>query len=305
MLFKSVPHSYRELPLRYTCTTTNYRYEKSGELSGLTRVRSLTQDDCHVFCTPDQIEGEIKLMLGMIGNAYKAFGLKEFWVRISLRDSKNKTKYLGSDEVWTTAETALRTMVKKTGWKYKEAEDEAAFYGPKLDFMVKDAIGREWQLSTIQLDFNLPERFGLEYASAGGDKQRPVVIHRAILGSTERFLGILIEHFAGAFPMWLSPVQVRVVPVSTAHAKLGEKLATMLRAEGIRAESDGSNETVGYKIRKASQSKVPYMIVVGDKEKKLAKFNVRIRGKKTDKTMTLKQMIASVQELTEKRKIGL
>ena len=217
MLYKSLPHSYRDLPVRYVCTTTNYRYEKSGELAGLTRVRSLTQDDCHVFCTTDQIEAEIALMLDMIKEVYAAFGLTDFYVRISLRDPQNQAAYLGIDAVWQMAEEALRTIVKKTGWLAMEAVGEAAFYGPKLDFMFKDAIGREWQLSTIQLDFNLPERFDLEYAASDGSKQRPVVIHRAILGSTERFLGIMIEHYAGALPTWLSPVQAVVMPIGEAH----------------------------------------------------------------------------------------
>lgn len=305
MLYKTLPHSYRELPLRYTCTTTNYRYEKSGELSGLTRVRSLTQDDCHVFCMPDQIEKEISLMLEMIGETYKAVAFKDFWVRISLRDSKDKSKYLGSDEVWNTAEAALRTVVQKTGWKYKEAEDEAAFYGPKLDFMVKDAIGREWQLSTIQLDFNLPERFDLEYAGDDGEKHRPVVIHRAILGSTERFMGILIEHFAGAFPLWLSPVQVQVLSVSKDHVETAQKLTDMLKNEGIRAFCDDSNESVGYKIRRAATQKCPLMIVTGDKEKDLTDFMVRVRGEKEDRPMSYKQLVEFVKENSAQKKAAL
>lgn len=304
MLYRTLPHSYRDLPLRYTCTTTNYRYEKSGELSGLTRVRSLTQDDCHVFCEPDQIEAEIKVMLDMIGRAYKVFGLKEFWVRISLRDSKNTSAYLGSDAVWQTAEKALRTVVKRTGWKYKEAEGEAAFYGPKLDFMVKDAIGREWQLSTIQLDFNLPERFELDYVGKDGAKHRPVVIHRAILGSTERFLGILIEHFAGAFPTWLAPVQVSVIPVGKAHWRIAKKLAKMLSDAGLRVECDDLRETVGYKIRKSEKMRIPYMLVIGDKEKSLKMLTVRIRGKKTEKRMTLKQFMTLLATDIAKKKVG-
>ena len=301
MLYKTIPHSYRELPLRYTCTTTNYRYEKSGELSGLTRVRSLTQDDCHVFCTPDQIEGEISLMLEMIGNAYKAFGMSEFWVRISLRDSQNKAGYLGDDAVWQMAEDSLRRVVTKTGWQYKEAEGEAAFYGPKLDFMLKDAIGREWQLSTIQLDFNLPQRFELEYTEAGGEKSRPVVIHRAILGSTERFMGILIEHFAGAFPVWLAPVQVILMSVGLDHHAPCQEFATMLRAEGIRVEVDDSNESMGKKIRNAEKSKVPYMIVIGDKEKELQLFAVRRRGSPDTVEITRDAFIEQVKdEITTK-----
>ncbi len=302
MLYRSMPHSYRDLPLRYTSTTTNYRYEKHGELNGLTRVRSLTQDDCHVFCMPDQIEGEIELMLDMIGKAYKVFGFKEFWVRISLRDPKNKKNYLGSDDVWDRAEAALRKVVKATGWNSKEAEGEAAFYGPKLDFMFKDAIGREWQLSTIQLDFNLPERFALEYAGDDGAKHRPVVIHRAILGSTERFLGIMIEHYAGAFPTWLAPVQAQLIPVGKDHWATVKKLAKLLQAEGIRVAYDDLRETVGYKIRKSEKMKIPYMLVIGDKEKSLKKLTVRIRGRKKEVSMTLKGFIERLKDEITKKK---
>jgi threonyl-tRNA synthetase len=304
MLYRSLPHSYRELPLRYTCTTTNYRYEKHGELSGLTRVRALTQDDCHVFCTPEGIEKEIALMLDMIGKTYKTFGFTEFWVRISLRDPKNPKNYLGDDQVWNTAEDALRKVVKKTGWKYKEAEGEAAFYGPKLDFMLKDCIGREWQLSTIQLDFNLPQRFELDYVGEDGAKHRPVVIHRAILGSTERFLGIMIEHFAGAFPVWLAPEQVRIVPVGRSHWKTAKKLHGLLVAAGIRAAYDESHDTVGYAIRKAEKSRVPYMLVVGDKEKSLKTLTVRIRNRAKEKKMTISAFIKAVQENAAKKKLA-
>lgn len=266
MLYASVPHSYRELALRYTSTTTNYRYEKSGELSGLTRVRSLTQDDCHVFATPEQIEQEIDLMLEMIKTVYGTFGFDDFWVRVSLRDPNKKEESIGSDEAWEKAENALRSVVKKTGWKYEEVEGEAAFYGPKLDFIFKDVIGREWQLSTIQLDFNLPERFELEYTAEDGSKKRPVVIHRAILGSTERFLGILIEHYAGAFPLWLSPVQVKVLPVSEKHSEYAREVARTLKEAGIRVELDAGDESLGKRIRHAKLEKVPYLFVVGDKE---------------------------------------
>ncbi len=283
MLYKTLPHSYRELPLRYTSTTTNYRYEKSGELSGLTRVRSLTQDDCHVFCTPEQIEDEITLMTMMIGEVYRTFGFNDFWVRISLRDSKNKAKYLGEDHVWDTAESALRSVVKKTGWNYEEAEDEAAFYGPKLDFMLKDALGREWQLSTIQLDFNLPKRFELEYTNNEGKKVEPVVIHRAILGSTERFMGIMIEHFAGAFPTWLAPTQVAVVPVSEKHEARAQELMNMLEDAGIRIILDASNNSLGKRIRVQKEMKVPYIIVLGDKELESGKLTIEKRdGSKTE-----------------------
>jgi threonyl-tRNA synthetase len=279
MLYRSLPHSYKELPLRYTCTTTNYRYEKSGELSGLTRVRALTQDDCHVFCTPEQIEEEITLMTEMIGEVYRTFGFTDFWVRISLRDSKNKGAYLGDDAVWNMAEDALRSVVKKTGWQYREAENEAAFYGPKLDFMLKDVLGREWQLSTVQLDFNLPKRFELEYTDAEGKKSQPVVIHRAMLGSTERFMAIMIEHYAGAFPVWLSPIQVRVLPVSEKHNAYAKEVSATLKAVGVRSDVDDANESLGKKIRAAKTEKIPYLLVVGDAEIQAKTVSVESRDK--------------------------
>ncbi len=292
MLYKTKPHSYRNLPLRYTSTTTNYRYEKSGELSGLTRVRSLTQDDCHVFCEPSQIEEEIKLMLEMIGNVYKKFGLNEFSVRISLRDPKNKKKYLGEDVVWDKAEEALKNVVKTTGWKYKEEEGEAAFYGPKLDFVFKDVLGRDWQLSTIQLDFNLPERFGLEYVDSAGKSARPVVIHRAILGSTERFLGIMIEHFGGAFPLWLSPTQALILPVSDKFSTYGEEIKKTLLNAGFRVSLDGRNESLGKKIREGKLKKIPYLVVVGEKEESSKSLSVESRDNGNLGVMTTEEFIA-------------
>ena len=300
MLYRSIPHSYRDLPVRYTCTTTNYRYEKSGELSGLTRVRALTQDDCHVFCEPTKIHDEIKVMLEMIGELYDTFGLKDFYVRISLRDSQNKGKYLGTDEVWETAENALRDIVKETGWNYKEAEDEAAFYGPKLDFMFKDAIGREWQLSTIQLDFNLPQRFELDYTDTTGIKARPVVIHRAMLGSVERFMGIMIEHFAGAFPVWLSPRQVAIVPVSEEQADYADALYKSLKEKGIRVSIEDGKDSLGKRIRAAKTMKVPYVIVLGNKEKDSGLLTVETRGEKIE-GITAEDFIAKVEtEIREK-----
>ncbi|MBI3046405.1 MAG: threonine--tRNA ligase [Candidatus Harrisonbacteria bacterium] len=273
MLYKTEPHSYRDLPLRYTATTTNYRYEKSGELSGLTRVRALTQDDCHVFCAPEQIESEINLMLDMIGQAYQDFGFKDFWIRISVSDPKNKEKYIGNPKVWQESEAALKTLIAKRGWRSEIGVGEAAFYGPKLDFILKDVLGREWQLSTIQLDMNLPKRFELEYTDAAGKKQQPVVIHRAILGSTERFLGILIEHFGGAFPLWLAPVQIAIVPISEKHLDYAKKLKSELSE--FRAEISEENETLGKKIRNAQLQKIPYILVAGDKEIEQNSANVR------------------------------
>ncbi|TSC69712.1 MAG: threonyl-tRNA synthetase, partial [Parcubacteria group bacterium Gr01-1014_49] len=302
MLYRTLPHSYRQLPLRYTSTTTNYRYEKSGELSGLTRVRALTQDDCHVFCTPEQIEGEITLMTEMIGEVYRTFGFEDFWVRISLRDSKNKEGYLGGDAVWNTAEDALRTVMKKTGWQYQEVENEAAFYGPKLDFMLKDALGREWQLSTIQLDFNLPKRFELEYTDMEGKKAQPVVIHRAILGSTERFMGIMIEHYAGAFPLWLSPVQARVLPVSEKHAAYAQEVLSALKAANIRADVGEANESLGKKIRAAKTEKIPYLLVVGDKEVESKTVSIDSRDHGKIDALPLTDFIARATEEIKTRK---
>ncbi|MHB1769670.1 MAG: threonine--tRNA ligase [Minisyncoccota bacterium] len=302
MLYRTLPHSYKQLPLRYTSTTTNYRYEKSGELSGLTRVRALTQDDCHVFCTPAQIEDEITLMTEMIGEVYRTFGFKDFWVRISLRDSKNKSQYLGDDAVWDTAEGALRSVMEKSGWQYQEVENEAAFYGPKLDFMLKDVLGREWQLSTIQLDFNLPKRFELEYTDAEGKKEQPVVIHRAILGSTERFMGIMIEHYAGAFPLWLAPVQVRVLPVSEKHNIYAQEVLTALLTAGVRAEMDDANESLGKKIRAGKMQKIPYFLIVGDAEVTAKNVSVESRDHGKLDAMPLTDFIARVDEEIRMRK---
>ncbi len=278
MLYKGTPHSYRELPVRYVCTTTNYRHEKSGELSGLTRVRALTQDDCHVFMRPDQIEGEINLMLDMIEETYAAFGFKDFWVSISTRDSNNTEKYIGNPEVWEQSEAALERLISKRGWEYKVVPGEAAFYGPKLDFVFKDVLGRPWQLSTIQLDMNLPERFDLEYTATDGTKQRPVVVHRAILGSTERFMGILIEHFGGAFPLWLAPVQVAVHPISDKHAEAATAIADTLRAAGLRVEMSTGDETIGKRIRESETQKIPYSVILGDKDIAANVVSVRKRG---------------------------
>jgi threonyl-tRNA synthetase len=309
MLYKQDPHSYRELPIRFVCTTTNYRYEKSGELSGLTRVRSLTQDDCHVFARPDQIGDEINLMLDMIEEAYGVFDFKDFWVRISTHDPKDKDKYIGAPEVWEESEAALKRLIEARGWKHAVGVGEAAFYGPKLDFMAKDVIGREWQLTTIQLDMNLPERFELEYADSDGQKKRPVVIHRAILGSTERFLGIYIEHVAGVFPTWLSPEQVALLPVGEKHVEACEALQAKLWDLGLRPWLDASGESVGKKVRNAEKMKIPYSLVLGDKEipadggwKDDVKLAVRLRGSKDPVEMTLGEFVARLQEETRTRK---
>ncbi len=293
MLYKSEPHSYRDLPLRYTATTMVYRNEKSGELSGLTRVRSITQDDCHVFCTEDQVPQELETMIGMISEVYRDFGFDDFYIRLSFRDPKDTSKYIGSDELWAMAEGALTDIVKKHGLKHEIGLGEAAFYGPKIDYMVKDALGREWQLSTIQLDVNLPERFGLEYTDAEGTKKRPIVLHRAVTGSTERFMGILIEHYAGAFPYWLAPVQVAILPVNDKVADYCADIEKRLKDLKIRVETNTDNETIGKKIRSTEMQKIPYMIVVGEKEKAAGNVSVRAHGGKDLGQLTLDDFIAT------------
>lgn len=277
-LYKTQLHSYRDLPLRWTCTTTVYRNEQSGELAGLTRVRALTQDDCHVFMRADQIEQEFGVLIDLIEQVYAAFGLQDFWVSVSVRDKQQLDNYLGDQTVWDNAERTLEDVVAKRSWEYKVVEGEAAFYGPKLDFMARDAIGREWQLSTLQLDFNLPERFELEYVAADGSKQRPVVVHRAVLGSVERWMGIMIEHFAGAFPVWLAPVQVELIAVGAGHVERCTDIAAQLTKQDIRVVVNGDDETVGNKIRKATKKKIPYVIVIGDKEVESGALTVRKRG---------------------------
>lgn len=267
-LYNAAPHSYRELPIRLAETTAVYRNEKSGELAGLVRVKCLTQDDTHHFIRHDQIESEIQMILSLMQKIYRVFGLNTYTVNISVRDPKNKEKYFGDDAVWKKAEEMLVGAVEKWGASYTVAEGEAAFYGPKIDIAINDSLGRPWQLTTVQLDFNQPENFDMSYIDALGKKQRPAVIHCTILGAIERFMGILIEHYAGAFPTWLSPLQIIIAPVLATHiphaASLKEYLTT--RVSTLRAAVDESNETVGAKIRNAAGQKIPYTIVVGDKE---------------------------------------
>ncbi len=276
-LFADNQFSYRDMPVRYFEPATVYRDEKSGELSGLTRVRAITQDDGHLFCRVSQIGDEVKTIAGIIKEFYATMGMLEnYWVSLSVRGD-DKSKYLGTEENWNAAETALEEAAKADGLPYKRIEGEAAFYGPKLDFMFKDAIGRAWQLATIQCDFNLPERFDLSFVNEKGERERPVVIHRAISGSLERFMGILIEHFAGAFPVWLAPAQVTVIPVSEKIAKYGKEIYETLLAKNIRAEWSEPDESLGKRIRAAEMMKIPYILVVGEKEEHEGMVNVRSR----------------------------
>ena len=281
-IYNSQQRSYRDLPLRYVETTTVYRDEQAGELMGLSRVRAISQDDGHIFCRPDQIEEEVKNIISVIKEFYTSLGMLEegkYWVSLSVRDPQNLDKYIGDENVWNTAESTLETICKEEGLNYKRVEGEAAFYGPKIDFQFKDALGREWQLGTAQLDFNMPKRFSLEYTDKDGEKKTPVMIHRAIAGSLERFLALAIEHFAGAFPVWMSPVQVAVVPVNQeAHGEYAKEVFEKLKSANIRAELMDENESLGKRIRQIKNQKIPFTLVIGDKEKESGKLNAEGRN---------------------------
>ena len=277
-IYASRARSYKDLPIRYYETTTVYRDEQSGELGGLTRVRSITQDDGHSFIREDQIEKEFDTLLSMQRALLEACGLTDYWIRLSLRDSKNKKNYLGDDDVWTHAQSTMHDILQKHGITFKTAEGEAAFYGPKMDLMVKDAIGREWQISTIQLDFNMPKRFGLEYIDENAKKQTPVMVHRAFMGATERFMGLLLEHYAGALPFWLSPVQVAVLSMNDNLNPHSAEIAKELKKNNFRVTLDGRNETIGKKIREAEMQKIPYLLIIGEKEKTAGTVSLRERG---------------------------
>ena len=286
-IYKSSPRSYRDLPLRLAEFGTVYRYEQSGELHGLTRVRGFTQDDAHIFCTPDQIKGEFLKVMDIILYIFKALDFKDFEAQISLRDPNNKEKYIGSDENWEKAQNAIIEACNEKGLKAKQVEGEAAFYGPKLDFMVKDAIGRRWQLGTIQVDYNLPERFDLEFTGSDNQKHRPVMIHRAPFGSMERFVAVLLEHTAGKLPLWLIPEQAVVLPISEKFNDYAEKVVKELDEQGIRAFVDDRNEKIGKKIRDNELKKVPYLLIVGEKEAQNDEVSVRKQGEGDKGTMKI------------------
>lgn len=279
-IYESELRSYKDLPLRYTEFGTVYRYEKSGELTGLTRVRMITQDDAHLFCRPDQVKEEVLGIVELVLKIFKVLSFKDYSVRFGTRDSS--AKYVGTDEAWHSAEKDIEAALRQSGLKYYKAEGEAAFYGPKIDFVVKDVLGREWQLGTIQVDYNLPERFKLSYIGEDGKEHRPVMIHRAPFGALERFEGVLIEHFAGKFPAWLAPVQVKLIPVSDKFNDYAGKIAKEFKDAGLRVDLDLSNNTLSYKIRDAQLMKVPYAIVVGEKEQASGTVTVRdLSGKQS------------------------
>ena len=275
-IYAAQPHSYRDLPIRLAEFGTVYRFEQSGELNGMTRVRGFTQDDAHLFCTPEQVEAELRSTVEMVQVVFKTLGFTDYQCRVSLRDPKSD-KYAGDPALWDRAEQTLRHIVREVGIASQEAIGEAAFYGPKLDFLVKDVIGRQWQLGTVQLDYVLPERFALEYIGADNHPHRPVMIHRAPFGSMERFTGILIEHFAGSFPTWLSPVQTMVLSISEKFVDYARQVVAELAAAGVRAELDAGDEKIGAKIRRAREEKIPYLLVVGGKELETRSVAVRTR----------------------------
>ncbi len=299
-IFKSKPRSYKDLPIRYAEFGTVYRYEQSGELHGLTRVRGFTQDDAHIFCTPDQLKDEFKKVIDIVLYVFKTFDFKGFKTQVSLRDPENKEKYIGSDENWDKAEKIIVEVTKEKGLETNIQLGEAAFYGPKLDFMVNDALGRQWQLGTIQVDYNLPERFDLQYNGADNEKHRPIMIHRAPFGSLERFVAVLIEHTAGKFPLWLTPEQVIILPISEKYNNFAKKLANKLKISDIRTLIDDRNEKVGRKIRDAELKRIPYMLIVGEKEQNSDTLSVRRQAEGDIGQMSHQQFIDFINKEVEK-----
>jgi threonyl-tRNA synthetase len=292
-LYNAEAHSYRELPLRYAEFATLYRYEKSGELTGLTRVRALTQDDAHIFCTEEQIQEEFARALDIIREVLETYGFTDYRVRLSLRDPDDP-KYLMGDERWMRAEEALRTALVASGIEYYPGIGEANFYGPKADFIAKDVLGREWQLSTIQVDFFQPDRLGCEYVGEDGRTHTPVMLHRAVTGTTERFMAVLIEHYAGAFPVWLSPVQAVVIPVADRHLDYAQKVRDELFKQGLRVEVDDSQNSMQKKIRENARQKIPYLLIVGDREVGEGTVNVRRRGEREQEAQAVEAFASRV-----------
>src|SRR5579871_2009627 len=306
LIYKDGLRSYRELPVRYGELGTVYRYERSGVMHGLLRVRGFTQDDAHIFCTPEQIEDEIVGCLDFALAVLKTFGFEQFQVELSIWDPNDRKNFLGGDEKWELAIRALENVMTRRDIPYKTIPGEAAFYGPKIDIKLLDALGRPWQLCTVQFDFNLPERFELEYVAEDGTRKRPLMIHRALFGSMERFFGTLIEHYAGAFPVWLSPVQVAVIPISEKHTEYGATVLQQLKDAGIRGELDARNEKMNAKVREHTLQKVPFLLVVGEKEAEAGSVNVRVRGQQQPEgTVPLGQFVERVVKLIRSKSVAL
>lgn len=304
-IYASKLRSYRDLPLRYSEVTKVYRDESSGELQGLSRVRSITQDDGHVFCRPDQVTQEGKRMQEIVFSFYKALGMEPDCVRLSVRDPQSPEKYLGTDEEWEKAESQLIGILDDTGMEYFRGEGEAAFYGPKIDYMYRDSLGRQWQLSTIQYDYFMPQRFGLKYVSQEGQAETPVMIHRAICGSLERFLSVVIEHFAGAFPLWMSPLQVQIIPIADRHLSYCQDLQLQLRKNGLSVDIDSRSQRMNQKIREAQLQKVPYMVIVGDQEQDDKTLSIRTRDQKSYNDLQVEDFIRITQSLIDERSLSL
>lgn len=299
-IYNSSPWSYRDLPKRFAEFGTVYRYEQSGELHGLTRVRGFTQDDAHIFCTPDQLDQEFKNVIDLTLYVFESLGFKDFTTQVSLRDPEKKEKYIGSDEVWEKAESAIISAAQEKGLDYIVETGEAAFYGPKLDFMVKDALGRSWQLGTIQVDYNLPNRFDLTYKGSDNEMHRPVMIHRAPFGSMERFVAVLLEHTGGNFPLWLTPDQAIILSLSEKYEKYSQKVLTLLENNEIRALANHRNDTIGKKIRDAEMSKIPYMLIVGEQEAQDGTVSVRKHGEGDIGTMTVEEFSELINQEIKK-----
>ena len=306
LIYANALRSYRDLPQRYGELGTVYRYERSGVMHGLLRVRGFTQDDAHIFCTPEQIEGEIEGCVDFALAVLKAFGFTEYQVELSTWDPNDKKTFIGGDEMWNLANNSLEKVLKKLQIPYKIIPGEAAFYGPKIDIKLVDAIGRLWQLSTVQFDWNLPERFKLEYVAEDGSRKQPLMVHRALFGSMERFFGVLIEHYAGAFPVWLSPIQVGIVPISERHSEYGKKVEQQLKAAGIRAFMDDRAEKMNARIRDLTSQKIPFLLIVGDKETEAGTVNVRLRGQmQAEGTMPADKFLERVKKLIAEKSVGL
>ena len=297
LIYKDSLRSYRDLPVRLGELGTVYRYERSGVMHGLLRVRGFTQDDAHIFCTPEQIEKEIADCVEFARDVLKDFGFDKFQTELSTWDPNDRKSFVGSEDQWNMATSSLEKVLQSLKIEYKTIPGEAAFYGPKIDIKLVDAIGRLWQLSTVQFDFNLPQRFDLEYVAEDGTRKQPLMVHRALYGSVERFFGVLIEHYAGAFPVWLSPVQVAMIPIAERHSEYAEKVAAQLRAAGVRVEVDSRNEKMNAKIREHAMQKVPFLLVVGDKEAEANKVNVRTRGKEKTEDMGTAEFVEKIKKL--------
>jgi len=305
LIYKDTLRSYRDLPVRLGELGTVYRYERSGVMHGLLRVRGFTQDDAHIFCTPAQIEDEIVGCIDFALAALNTFGFDKFQVELSTWNPEDRKNFLGTDEQWALATRSLESALQRKNIEYKTIPGEAAFYGPKIDVKLVDAIGRLWQLSTVQFDFSLPQRFDLEYVGEDGQRHQPLMVHRALYGSIERFFGVLIEHYAGAFPVWLSPVQVALIPISERHIEYAQKVADQLKAVGVRVEIDGRNEKMNAKIREHAMQKVPFLLVMGDKEAEAGKVNVRTRGKEKTEDLSVADFVAKIQKLVADKSVSL